>query len=152
MEWGKVKLLLQLLCGTVGISRCSSKSKKFRHIKAEPLPRGAHLFKGNLIISDLLSVFSGRSNFFSCSLVQFAIPSAEYFSFPRQVTLNRGISSLIAEVEAGHGVTVGSTVLKLVAGKRVLYRPITGTTEVQSIGIACAKKGDVTPAGEKFCD
>src|SRR5207245_11064484 len=35
---------------------------------------------------------------------------------------------------------------------RLLYRPRTGTTEVASVGIACASKGDVTPAGEKFCE
>ena len=39
-----------------------------------------------------------------------------------------------------------------VAGKRLLYRPLTGTTEVGSVGIARATKGDVTPAGEKFCE
>src|SRR5262245_40809860 len=36
--------------------------------------------------------------------------------------------------------------------KRLLYRPLTGTTETQSVGIARATKGDVTPAGEKFCE
>jgi len=61
-------------------------------------------------------------------------------------------SSLITEVEAGHGVALSSTVFKLVAGKRLLYRPLTGTTEVASVGIARASKGDVTPAGEKFCE
>jgi len=39
-----------------------------------------------------------------------------------------------------------------VTGKRLLYRPVTGTTESVSIGIARATKGDVTPAGEKFCE
>src|SRR3989442_9380932 len=61
-------------------------------------------------------------------------------------------SSLITEVEAGHGVALSSTVFKLVAGKRLLHRPLTGTTEVASVGIARASKGDVTPAGEKFCE
>src|SRR6267154_2958998 len=61
-------------------------------------------------------------------------------------------SSLITEVEAGHGVALSSTVFKLVAGKRLLYRPLTGTTEVASVGIARASKGDVTPAGERFCE
>src|SRR5216684_1054143 len=61
-------------------------------------------------------------------------------------------SSLITEVEAGHGVALSSTVFKLVAGKRLLYRPLTGTTEVVSVGIARAANGDVTPAGEKFCE
>ena len=61
-------------------------------------------------------------------------------------------SSLITEVEAGRGVALSSTVFKLVAGKRLLYRPLTGTTEVASVGIARASKGDATPAGEKFCE
>jgi hypothetical protein len=39
-----------------------------------------------------------------------------------------------------------------VVGKRLLYRPLTGTTEVAPVGIARATKGDVTPAGEKFCE
>ena len=61
-------------------------------------------------------------------------------------------SSLIAEVEAGRGIAVATSVFKLVTGKRLLYRPLTGTTEVLSVGIARATKGDVTPAGEKFCE
>src|SRR2546425_1058467 len=61
-------------------------------------------------------------------------------------------SSLITEVEAGRGIALATPVLKLVAGKRLLYRPLTGTTEVGSVGIARASKGDVTPAGEKFCE
>src|SRR5262245_31272133 len=61
-------------------------------------------------------------------------------------------SSLIAELEAGHGVALFTSVLKLVAGKRLLYRPLAGTTEVVPFGIARATKGDLTPAGEKFCE
>jgi DNA-binding transcriptional LysR family regulator len=61
------------------------------------------------------------------------------------------VSSLIMEVEAGRGVALVTTGLKLVWGKRLLYRPLTGATEAQSVGIARATKGDVTPAGEKFC-
>jgi len=61
-------------------------------------------------------------------------------------------SSLIIEVEAGHGILLAATIFKLIAGKRLLYRPLTGTTEALSVGIARATKGDVTPAGEKFCE
>jgi DNA-binding transcriptional LysR family regulator len=61
-------------------------------------------------------------------------------------------SSLITEVEAGRGIALVTTIYKLVAGKRLLYRPLTGTTESLSVGIARATKGDVTPAGEKFCE
>jgi DNA-binding transcriptional LysR family regulator len=60
-------------------------------------------------------------------------------------------SSLITEVEAGRGIARATPVFKLVAGKRLLYRPLTGTTEVLSVGIARVTKGDVTPAGERFC-
>src|SRR5436189_10521 len=61
-------------------------------------------------------------------------------------------SSLITEVEAGRGVALTTPIFKLVAGKRLLYRPLTGTPEVASVRIARASKGDVTPAGEKFCE
>ena len=60
-------------------------------------------------------------------------------------------SSLITEVEAGHGIAMANPSFELVAGKRLLYRPLTGTSEVGSVGIARSIKGDVTPAGEKFC-
>jgi DNA-binding transcriptional LysR family regulator len=63
-----------------------------------------------------------------------------------------GASSLIMEVEAGRGVALVITALKDVCGKRLLYRPLTDTTEMQSVGIARATKGDVTPAGERFCE
>ena len=62
------------------------------------------------------------------------------------------VSSLITEVEAGRGVSLATPIFKLVIGKRLLYRPLTGTTETASVGIARATKGDVTPAGEKFCE
>ena len=61
-------------------------------------------------------------------------------------------SSLITEVEAGRGIALSTPVFKLMTGKRLLYRPLTGTTDVLSVGIARAIKGDVTPAGEKFCE
>ena len=61
-------------------------------------------------------------------------------------------SSLITEVETGRGIAIASPVLKYASGKRLLYRPLIGTTEVLSVGIARATKGDVTPAGEKFCE
>ena len=61
-------------------------------------------------------------------------------------------SSLITEVETGRGIAIASPILKHQSGKRLLYRPLTGTTEVMLVGIARATKGDVTPAGEKFCE
>jgi DNA-binding transcriptional LysR family regulator len=61
-------------------------------------------------------------------------------------------SSLITEVEVGRGIALATPIFKLVTGKRLVYRPLTGTTEVLSVGIARATKGDITPAGEKFCE
>jgi hypothetical protein len=34
----------------------------------------------------------------------------------------------------------------------LLYRPLAGINDVVSVGIARAKNGDLTPAGEKFCE
>jgi DNA-binding transcriptional LysR family regulator len=62
------------------------------------------------------------------------------------------ISSLITAVEAGRGIAVTMEAFKHVSGKRLVYRPLAGTTEVFSVGIARAKNGDITPAGEKFCE
>jgi DNA-binding transcriptional LysR family regulator len=71
---------------------------------------------------------------------------------PRIAVESDSESSLVVEVEAGHGIALVTTILKLTSGKRLLYRPLAGTTEAQSVGIARATKGDVTPAGEKFCE
>ena len=71
---------------------------------------------------------------------------------PRGAVECDSASSLIMEVEAGHGVAIVTANLKLMGGERLLYRPLTGTTEIQFVGIARAAKGDVTPAGEKFCE
>ena len=71
---------------------------------------------------------------------------------PRIVVECDSSSSLITEIETGRGVAIASPVLRHASGKRLLYRPLTGTTEVLSVGIARAIKGDVTPAGEKFCE
>lgn len=61
-------------------------------------------------------------------------------------------SSLITEVEAGRGVALALQMLKPEAGKCLLYRPLTGTSEVAAVGVAGATKGNVTPAGKKFCE
>src|SRR5271165_3831828 len=70
---------------------------------------------------------------------------------PRVAVECDSVSSLILEVEAGRGIAVVTEVLKRVAGKRLLYRPLTGTTEAPAVGIARATNGDVTPAGERLC-
>src|SRR6516164_4724142 len=60
-------------------------------------------------------------------------------------------SSVITAIEAGRGITLSLPVLKLVAGNRLRYRPVTGIAEVIPVGIVRARNGAVTPAGEKFC-
>jgi DNA-binding transcriptional LysR family regulator len=60
-------------------------------------------------------------------------------------------ASLLIEVQAGHGVALSIPILNA-AAKRLLYRPLTGTTEALSVGIARATKRDLTPAGEEFCE
>src|SRR5580765_8136900 len=53
------------------------------------------------------------------------------FSFRRRRSQRSdSASSLISEVEAGRSVALALPMLKLVAGKRLLYRPLTGTSEV----------------------
>ena len=71
---------------------------------------------------------------------------------PRVAVECDSASSLITEVETGRGIAVASPVLKHVSGKRLLYRPLAGVDWVVSVGIARAKNGDLTPAGEKFCE
>jgi DNA-binding transcriptional LysR family regulator len=61
-------------------------------------------------------------------------------------------SSLLTAIESGRGIALSTSVFKQMTGKRLVYRPLTGTNEVLSVGIARAKHGDVTPAGEKFCE
>jgi DNA-binding transcriptional LysR family regulator len=78
--------------------------------------------------------------------------------FSRIGTKLRGVaecdtaSSMITAIEAGRGIMVSIPAFKHISGKRLIYRPLTGISETFSIGIARAKKGDVTPAGEKFCE
>jgi DNA-binding transcriptional LysR family regulator len=61
-------------------------------------------------------------------------------------------ASLFMEVEAGRGIALVTTIAKLVTGKRLVYRPLTGTRETQFVGIAHASGCDIAPAGEKFCE
>lgn len=70
---------------------------------------------------------------------------------PRATVERDSANSIIAAIEAGRGIALAIPAFKHVSGKCLVYRPLAGTTEVFSIGIARAKHGDVTPAGEKFC-
>jgi DNA-binding transcriptional LysR family regulator len=71
---------------------------------------------------------------------------------PRIAVSCDSLSSLILEVEAGRGIALAPTMIKFVAGARLLYRPLTGTRATASVGIARVTNGDVIPAGEKFCE
>jgi hypothetical protein len=58
----------------------------------------------------------------------------------------------MVEVEAGRGVALSISTFELFTGQRLIYRPITGTTHLVTIGIARATKGNVISVEEKFCD
>ena len=62
------------------------------------------------------------------------------------------VSSLITAIETGRGIALVTSAFRHMSGKRLVYRPLAGTTEVFSLGILRAKNGDVTPAGEKLCE
>ena len=87
----------------------------------------------------------------------------EYFPFLERLFLPLGVkprvavecdsaSSLITAVETGRGIALAISIFKIVSGKRLAFRPILGVKEEIPVGIARAKSGDVTPAGEKFCE
>ena len=61
-------------------------------------------------------------------------------------------SSVVAAIESQRGIGLVMPVLKLVTGDRLVYRPLAGMNETIAVGIARAKNGDSTPAGEKFCE
>lgn len=61
-------------------------------------------------------------------------------------------SSLITAVESGRGISLVIAAFKMVGGRRLIYRPLVGTKEVIPVGIARARNGEVTPAGENFCE
>ena len=46
---------------------------------------------------------------------------------PRIAVVCDSVSSMILEVEAGHGIALAPTMLKLVAGRTLLYRSLSGT-------------------------
>ena len=69
---------------------------------------------------------------------------------PRIAVEVDGANTLITGVESGRGVAVVTELFHRITGDRLLYRPITSCTAAQSVGIAWATHGDVTPAGEKF--
>ena len=61
------------------------------------------------------------------------------------------VNSLITEVGVGKCVAVVSQLFKEAVGSRLTYRRLENAGTAMCIGIARAKNGDVTPAGEKLC-
>lgn len=61
-------------------------------------------------------------------------------------------SSLITELEGGQGVAILSKVMKSTIGTRLVMRPLHDSQVEIDVGLCRAVKGDVTPAGEKFCE
>lgn len=60
-------------------------------------------------------------------------------------------SSMLTAMETGGGVGIVSELFRHVAGKRLVFRPLSNATVTHNVGVARAVKGDVTPAGEEFC-
>jgi DNA-binding transcriptional LysR family regulator len=61
------------------------------------------------------------------------------------------VNSLITEIGVGKCVAIVSQLFKEAIGTRLVYRKLVNTDVVMCIGIARAKNGDITPAGEKLC-
>jgi DNA-binding transcriptional LysR family regulator len=70
---------------------------------------------------------------------------------PRVAVECDSAGSLVTEVEVGHGIALVSEVFREFSGKRLAYRQLSDSTESHTVGIGRSIKGDVTPAGEKFC-
>src|SRR5271154_1893299 len=70
---------------------------------------------------------------------------------PNIATESDSVNSLITEIGVGRCVAVVSQLFKEAIGKRLVYRKLVNTDVTMCVGIARAKNGDVTPAGEKLC-
>jgi DNA-binding transcriptional LysR family regulator len=70
---------------------------------------------------------------------------------PNIATESDSVNSLITEIGVGKCVAVVSQLFKEATGKRLVYRKLVNTDVAMCVGIARAKNGDVTPAGEKLC-
>ena len=73
-------------------------------------------------------------------------------STPRIAVECDSMSSLVTEVVGGRGIALVSRLAERVIGTRLTFRAIQDTDVFQEVGLCRALKGDVTPAGENFCD
>jgi len=71
---------------------------------------------------------------------------------PRIAAECDSMSSLVTEVAGGRGIALVSRLVERVIGPRLTFRSIQDTAVFQEVGLCRALKGDVTPAGENFCD
>jgi len=69
---------------------------------------------------------------------------------PNIASESDSINSLITEICSGKRVAVVSQLFKQAIGSRLLYRRLLNSQAVMCVGVARAKNGDVTPAGEKL--
>jgi DNA-binding transcriptional LysR family regulator len=69
---------------------------------------------------------------------------------PNIATESDSINSLITEIGSGKRVAVVSQLFKQAVGSRLSYRKLIGVEAAMCVGIARARSGDVTPAGEKL--
>jgi DNA-binding transcriptional LysR family regulator len=69
---------------------------------------------------------------------------------PNVASESDSINSLITEIGSGKRVAVVSQLFKQAIGSRLLYRRLIDSRADMCVGIARAKNGDVTPAGEKL--
>jgi DNA-binding transcriptional LysR family regulator len=69
---------------------------------------------------------------------------------PNIATESDSINSLITEIGTGRRVAVVSQLFKQATGNRLLYRRLIDTEAAMCVGVAWARHGDVTPAGEKL--
>jgi DNA-binding transcriptional LysR family regulator len=70
---------------------------------------------------------------------------------PRIAVECDGASSLITEVEAGRGIALVSEIFQRIAGKRLIYRPLSNSAEALIVGIGRAARRDVRKVEERFC-
>lgn len=70
---------------------------------------------------------------------------------PNIATESDSVNSLITEVSVGRCVAVVSQLFKEAVGQRLSYRRLSDAKAVMRIGLARAKVGDITPAGERLC-
>ena len=69
---------------------------------------------------------------------------------PNIASESDSINSLITEISSGKRVAVVSQLFKQAVGNRLLYRKLLNSDAAMCVGIAWARGGDVTPAGEKL--